>query len=103
MNQAERDWLDWLKRAKDGVAERWVRALQVEMKTKGDAVVIHGLRGRQSNRRIEDKIKAQALKIVKLPGWHDFGPKFATEQLAVARSAPPWWQLTAIDARLRQC
>ena len=30
---------------KMGVTERWVRALLVGMKTKGDAVVIHGLRG----------------------------------------------------------
>ena len=80
MNQEERDWLDWLKRAKDGtvtqkvasekmgVSERWVRALLVEMKTKGDGVVIHGLRGRASNRRIDDKIQQDTMKILKLPG-----------------------------------
>ena len=78
MNQEERDWLDWLKRAKDGVitqrvaaekmgvTERWVRALLVKMKTKGDAAVIHGLRGRESNRRIEEGIKEQTMKILKL-------------------------------------
>lgn len=94
MNQEERDWLDWLKRAKDGtvtqkvasekmgVSERWVRALLVEMKTKGDGVVIHGLRGRASNRRIDDKIQQDTMKILKLPDWHDFGPTFASEQLA---------------------
>lgn len=94
MSQEERDWLNWLKRAKDGavtqkvaaekmgITERWVRALLVEMKTKGDAVVIHGLRGRESNRRIDDKIRAQALEILKLPDWHDFGPTFAAEQLS---------------------
>ena len=94
MSQEERDWLDWLKRAKDGtvtqkvaaekmaVSERWVRALLVEMDTKGDAVVVHGLRGRESNRRIDDKIKKQAMEIVKMPDWHDFGPTFASQQLA---------------------
>ena len=94
MSQEERDWLEWLKRAKDGtvtqrvaaekmeVTERWVRALLVEMKAKGDAVVVHGLRGRESNRRIEEKIKVQAMKILKLPDWHDFGPTFASQQLA---------------------
>ena len=94
MNQEERDWLDWLKRAKDGVVtqrmaaekmgvtERWVRALLVKMKTTGDAVVLHGLRGRESNRRIEEGIKEQAMKILKLPDWHDFGPTFASQQLS---------------------
>src|SRR5882724_838156 len=94
MSQEERDWLGWLKRAKDGtvtqkvaaekmgVTERWVRALLVEMKTKGDAVVVHGLRGRESNRRIDDEVRAQSMKILKLPDWHDFGPTFASQQLA---------------------
>src|SRR6266446_113926 len=57
MNQEERDWLEWLKRAKDGVvtqrqaaekmgvSDRWVRKLLVRMKTDGDGVVVHGLRG----------------------------------------------------------
>ena len=66
MNQEERDWLEWLKRAQDGVitqrqaaekmgvSDRWVRKLLVRMKTEGDAVVVHGLRGRPSNRRIDD-------------------------------------------------
>lgn len=94
MNQEERDWLDWLKRAKDGtvtqrlaaekmgITDRWVRALLAEMEAKGDAVVVHGLRGRQSNRRIEEQIKARAMEIVKSPDWHDFGPTFASQQLA---------------------
>ena len=67
---------------KMGVSERWVRALLVEMKTKGDAVVIHGLRGRESNRRFDDKIRGQAMEFMKQPDWHDFGPTFASEQLA---------------------
>ena len=94
MNQEERDWLDWLKRAKDGtvtqrlaaekmgITDRWVRALLAKMEMKGDAVVVHGLRGQQSNRRIEEEIKARAMEIVKSPDWHDFGPTFACQQLA---------------------
>jgi predicted DNA-binding protein (UPF0251 family) len=58
MSQAERDELDWLKRAKEGsttqreaaqrmgVSERWVRTLLKRMNQQGDAVVVHGLRGR---------------------------------------------------------
>ena len=94
MSQQERDWLEWLNRAKDGVVtqkvasekmgvtERWVRTLLAGMKAKGDAVVVHGLRGRESNRRISEQIKTQSLEILKSPLWHDFGPTFASEQLA---------------------
>ncbi|MGH9647044.1 MAG: ISNCY family transposase [Bryobacteraceae bacterium] len=94
MSQEEREWLDWLKRAKGGevtqrfaagkmgISDRWVRSLLAEMKVKGDAVVVHGLRGRISNRRIGDEIRARAMEIVKSPDWHDFKPTFAAEQLA---------------------
>ena len=94
MSQQERDWLDWLKRAgegqvtqrlaaeKMGIGDRWVRSLLVEMKVKGDAVVVHGLRGRRSNRRIGEEIRARAMEIVKSPDWHDFKPRFASEKLA---------------------
>jgi len=93
MSQEERDWLDWLKRARDGqvtqkwaaekmgVSDRWVRRLLVEMKEKRDAVVVHGLRGRPSNRRIDEEIRRRAMEIVKSPDWHDFKPTFAGEQL----------------------
>ena len=94
MSQEERDWLDWLKRARDGhvtqrlaaekmgISDRWVRGLLAEMKVKGDAVVVHGLRGRPSNRRIDEEIRVRAMEIVKSPDWHDFKPTFASEQLA---------------------
>jgi transposase len=94
MSQEERDELDWLKRAKDGsitqraaaekigVSERWVRKLLKRMAKRGDAVVVHGLRGRPSNRRLSAATQRQALAILKQPEWHDFGPTFASEQLA---------------------
>ena len=94
MSQEERDWLDWLKRARDGkmtqreaaermgVSERWVRKLLRRMKRQGDAVVVHGLRGRASNRKLRPETQRQALKLLKQPDWHDFGPTFASQQLA---------------------
>ena len=94
MSQEERDGLDWLKRAKDGsisqreaaqkmgVSDRWVRTLLKRMSKQGDAVVVHGLRGRPSNRKLPAKTQRQALSILKQPDWHDFGPTFAAEQLA---------------------
>src|SRR5258708_15274127 len=94
MNQEERDWLEWLKRAQDGVvtqrraaekmdvSDRWVRKLLVRMKSDGDGVVVHGRRGRASNRRIGEQTQARAIKLLKQVEWHDFGPTFASEQLA---------------------
>src|SRR5580704_7089039 len=94
MSQEERDWLDWLKRARDGkitqreaaqrmgVSERWVRKLLWRMKQQGDAVVVHGLRGRPSNRKLSSDRQKQALAILKQPDWYDFGPTFAAQQLA---------------------
>src|ERR1017187_9550769 len=94
MSQEERDRLEWLKRAKDGVisqreaarrmgvTDRWVRNLLKRMKRHGDRVVVHGLRGRASNRKIAGKVHGQAIELLKQRDWHDFGPTFASEQLA---------------------
>jgi biotin operon repressor len=94
MNQEERDKLEWLKRAKDGVvsqreaadkmgvSERWVRKQLQRMKQRGDAVVVHGLRGRASNRKIGTPTRNRAIELLQQPEWHDFGPTFASEQLA---------------------
>jgi transposase len=94
MSQEERDWLDWLKRARDqkmtqreaaermSVSERWVRKLLKRMKREGDHVVVHGLRGRASNRKLAPRLQTLAIEILKQPDWRDFGPTFASEQLA---------------------
>jgi transposase len=94
MSQEERDELHWLKKAKDGsitqreaaekigVSNRWIRKLLKRMAKQGDGVVVHGLRGRPSNRKLPAKMQRQVLAILKQPDWHDFGPTFAAEQLA---------------------
>jgi transposase len=94
MSQAERDKLEWLKRASErlisqraaaekiGVSERWVRKLLKRMKQQGDSVVMHGLRGRASNRKIAEQTQQRTIELLKQPEWHDFGPTFASEQLA---------------------
>ena len=93
MSQEERDELNWLKQARDGritqraaaerigVSERWVRKQIRRMAKDGDAVVVHGLRGRPSNRKLPEQTRRQALAILRQPEWHDFGPTFASEQL----------------------
>lgn len=92
MNQDERDRLHWLKQVKDKkltqkkaaelmkVSARWVRKLVKKMKRKGDAVVVHGLRGRRSNRKIGEKTQREALAIVQRE-YADFGPTLASEYL----------------------
>jgi transposase len=94
MSQEERDKLEWLKRASDklisqreaaekiGVSDRWVRKLLKRMKKQGDAVAVHGLRGRASNRKIAAQTQQRTIELLKQPNWHDFGPTFASEQLA---------------------
>ena len=94
MSQEERDWLEWLKRVQDGVvtqrqaagkmgvSDRWVRKLLLRMKTDGDGVVVHGLRGRSSNRRIDEQTQVRVVELLKQPEWYDFGPTFASQQLA---------------------
>lgn len=79
MSQSERDELHWLKRVeagsmtqreaaeKMGVTARWVRKLIKRMKKQGDQVVVHGLRGRASNRKLSDKTQRQVLTILKNP------------------------------------
>ena len=93
MSQEERDQLEWLKRVKSGsmtqreaaqkmgVSDRWVRILLKRMSKQGDAVVVHGLRGRPSNRKLAAETERQAVAILKQPDWHDFGPTFAAQQL----------------------
>src|SRR5947199_9934612 len=94
MSKEERVSLYWLKRVeagsitqreaaeKIGVTARWVRKLVKRMAKEGDTVIVHGLRGRTSNRKLSAKTQRQALAILKKPEWHDFGPTFAAEQLA---------------------
>src|SRR5471030_2334533 len=94
MSQQERDELDWLRRAKEGsisqreaaqkmgVSDRWVRKLLKRMIKQGDGVVVHGLRGRPSNRKLPAETQRQAVKLLKQPDRHDFGPTFASQQLA---------------------
>jgi transposase len=93
MSQKERDWLDWLKRARDkkmtqreaaekmGVSERWARKLLKRLQGVGDRVVVHGLRGRPSNRKIGAETRQKALDALADPDWHDFGPTYAADQL----------------------
>jgi hypothetical protein len=93
MTQTERDRLVTLKKARKklitqreaaeelGLSVRHVKRLLYALKKHGDKVVVHGLRGCLSNRRIEEKIEKQAMKILSAPVYEGFGPTLAAEYL----------------------
>src|SRR5580658_6592063 len=93
MTQAERDRLVTLKKAKKklitqnaaaeelGLSVRQVKRMLRALKQHGDKAAIHGLRGQPSNRKIEEKIERQAVKILSLPVYEGFGPTLAAEYL----------------------
>src|ERR1039458_6703686 len=93
MTQADRDRLVTLKKAKKklitqraaaeelGLSTRQVKRLLYALKKRGDQAVIHGLRGKPSNRRIEEAIEREAVKILSADVYRGFGPTLAAEYL----------------------
>ena len=59
---------------------RQVRRIAKRVDEKGDASVVHGNRGKESNRKLSKDFKENVLKIVKKK-YPDFGPTFAAEKL----------------------
>jgi hypothetical protein len=94
MTQRDRDRLVALKKAKKGLitqrqaaveigqSERHVRRLLKRLNGKGDGGLVHALRGRQSNRRLDEKTKQKALGILGREVYRGFGPTLAAEYLA---------------------
>src|SRR5260370_11529565 len=94
MNQADRDRLVSLKKAKKklitqkeaaeelGITERQVRRLLGKLKKCGDKAVVHALRGQPSNRKIDEKIQRQAVQILSQPAYRGFRPTLASEHLS---------------------
>ena len=95
MTQRDRDRLVALKKANNGLitqreaaaeigqSERHVRRLLRELRAGGDAAVVHHqLRGRPSNRKLDDKVKSAAIRILSRKVYAGFGPTVAAEYLA---------------------
>ncbi len=93
MTQGDRDRLVALKKAKKKLitqreaAEelelsiRQVKRLLSALKERGDKAVIHGLRGKPSNRRIEEAVEQEAVQILSAEVYRGFGPTLAAEYL----------------------
>jgi transposase len=94
MDQAERDRLVTLKKAKNrlitqaeaarelAVSVRQIKQLVKALKQRGDRAVIHGLRGRPSPRRLPEDKKEEAIRILSEPVYAGFGPTLAAEYLS---------------------
>ena len=94
MTQRDRDRLVVLKKAFKGLitqrqaaaeldlTDRQIRRLLVRMKELGDRAVIHGLRGRASNRRLSEDARSKAIATLSQEVYRGFGPTLASEYLA---------------------
>lgn len=93
MDKADRDRLVTLRKAKKklitqreaaedlGVSVRQVKRLLYALKKHGDKAVIHGLRGKPSQRRIDEKVEKEAVEILSADVYRGFGPTLAAEYL----------------------
>lgn len=63
-----------------GLSGRQVRRLVKVIREQGDRGIIHGLRGRPSNRRLPEEMRGRVLSLYQ-ERYSDFGPTFAMEKL----------------------
>jgi len=94
MTQRDRDRLVVLKKAHKKlitqrqaaeelrITERHVRRLLARLKKVGDRAVMHGLRGRSSNRKLSEEVRSRALAVLSQEVYRGFGPTLASEYLA---------------------
>ena len=94
MKPKDRDRLVALRKAKKrlitqreaarelGLSVRQVKRLVRSLKKHGDKAVIHGLRGKPSNQRIEKSVEQEAVQILSADLYKGFGPTLASEYLA---------------------
>jgi len=94
MTQRDRDRLVVLKKAHKKLitqrqaaaelqlTERHVRRLLIRWKEVGDQAVVHGLRGRASNRKLSEEKRSKIVRILSGEVYQGFGPTLASEYLA---------------------
>lgn len=63
-----------------GITTRQVRRLKSSMRREGVDIVVHGLKGKTSNHKIDKSIREKALSLV-ADKYYDFKPTFASEKL----------------------
>jgi hypothetical protein len=83
-----------------GLSVRQVTRLVAAVRGRGDKGVVHGLRGRRSNRAQAEHARARAISILCRAEYRDFGPTLASEHLervgiVVSRETARKWMLGA--------
>ncbi|MGH8336654.1 MAG: ISNCY family transposase, partial [Gammaproteobacteria bacterium] len=118
LSQKERDRLKVLHDVKEkhltqvaagrrlNVTDRHVRRLLLSLEERGDAAMIHGLRGQSSNRKLTADLEQKIVARVR-QRYADFGPTLATEHLAqegllVSRETLRKWMVKAALWRPRR-
>jgi hypothetical protein len=94
MTQKDRDRLVVLRKAQKKlirqrqaageleITERHLRRMLVKLKEAGDRSVVHGLRGRLSNRRLSQEVREKAVRILSQEVYRGFGPTLASQYLS---------------------
>lgn len=94
MTQKDRDRLVVLRKAQKKlitqrqgaeelqITERHLRRMLVKLKECGDRSIVHGLRGRSSNRKLSQQVGEKAVRILSEAVYQGFGPTLASEYLA---------------------
>jgi transposase len=118
LSQRERDRLRVLQEVQQGhltqveaaarvkLSDRQVRRLLLRLREQGDRAVVHGLRGRPSNRKLAAPFEQKILARVR-QRYADFGPTLAAEHLAkdgflVSRETLRKWMVRAALWRPRR-
>lgn len=70
-----------------GLTPRHIRRLIAQVEQEGDQGLVHRGRGKPSNRRLPNMVKATALKLYE-KRYGNFGPTLATETLAECHGIP---------------
>jgi len=113
MTQGDRDRLVALKKVKKKlitqreaaeelkVSVRQVQRLLCALCERGDKAVVHGLRGKPSNRKIDEQQEQAAIRILSSPIYQGFGPTLAAEYLGnkhgiqVSKETTRQWMMRA--------
>ena len=87
------------------VTDRQVRRMLLRIRERGDSALVHGLRGRPSNRKLAARLEQKILARLR-QRYADFGPTLAAEHLAqegfrVSRQTLRKWMTKAVLWRPR--
>ena len=80
-----------------GFSVRHVKRLLYGLKKHGDKAVVHGLRGKPSNRKIDKSTETEAVRILSAPVYQGFGPTLAAEYLANKHAIEVSKETLAVD------